>query len=659
VISVSEAHIVDERGRTLMLRGVNLGGSSKVPLAPEGATYVPEGFPDHRRLSFVGRPFPLQEADEHYARLREWGLTIVRFVITWEAVEHEGPGIHDHEYLDYLRAVVAKANSYGLSVFIDPHQDVWSRWCGGDGAPGWTLEAVGFDLSHLDESAAAVTHQVLGDPQPIMIWPTNSGKLAAATMFTLFFGGNDFAPRTRVDGEPVQEYLQRHYIAAIGAVAIHLKDLSNVVGYGTMNEPLPGYIGWKDLNTTGGIVSLGDSPTAFQGMLLGAGIPQDVEVRRVGFTRIRRVGKRTLNPGGARAWLPGRECIWRDNGVWNRDRLGKPVLLQPDFFARGPNGHDIDFVNDCYRPFARRFASAIRKVDNRALIFLEAEAGRTVPSWTAEDGMNAVLTPHWYDDLLLARKRFTQWMAVDSARMRVVFGRRAARRSLREQLARFSRAAALKAGGIPVLLAEFGIPFNLDGGGAYRTGDFSAQEKALDRSFTAIEDNLLGCIIWNYCADNTNTRGDLWNGEDLSIFSKDQRCNPTDINSGARAARAFVRPYPRAVAGEPRRIRFDMKSRTFEFTFCHDPDVDISTAAPTEIFVPRLQYPNGCCVQVSDGAFVHRVDCQILEYRHGTARVEHWIKVMPRRVSLSSVRTRCTRWRTKCRHVLASLCFTL
>jgi hypothetical protein len=104
-----------------------------------------------------------------FGRLREWGLTFLRFMITWEAVEHGRPGIHDQQYLDYLRAVIRKANGHGISVFIDPHQDVWSRWCGGDGAPGWTLETARFDLARLEETGAAMTHQAIGDPLPPMI----------------------------------------------------------------------------------------------------------------------------------------------------------------------------------------------------------------------------------------------------------------------------------------------------------------------------------------------------------------------------------------------------------------------------------------------------------------------------------------------------------
>ena len=607
-----------------MLRGANLGGSSKVPRVPDGATHLRDGFLNHRMVSFVGRPFPLAEADEHFARLREWGLTFLRFLVTWEAVEHAGPGLYDEAYLDYLRAVIGRANEHGISLCIDPHQDMWSRWSGGDGAPGWTLEAAGFDISRLDQTGAAITHQFHGDPYPRMIWPTNSGKLAAATMFTLFFGGNDFAPRTRVEGEPVQEYLQRHYIGAVRAVAERLADLSNVVGYDTMNEPLPGYIGWKDLHAPGGIVNLGDAPTALQGMALGAGVPQEVGVWRLGFARITRVGTRVLNPGCVRVWGPGRDCPWRQHGVWDFDQSGKPVLLLPDYFTRGPSG-GVSFADDYYRPFARRFAREIREADPRALIFIEAEANRTPPRWTDDDGRWAVFAPHWYDDLVLVKKRFFPRMAVDSAAMKVVFGRRAVHRSLREQLSRGKLWARDRAGGIPTLLAEFGIPFDLQRGRAFRTGDFQTQVKALDRSLAAIEDNLLDCAIWNYCPDNTNARGDQWNGEDLSVFSRDQQGDAADINSGGRALDALVRPYPRATAGEVTHVSFDMKRRAFKMIFRHDPRV----SAPSVIFVPRLQYPNGVHVDVSDGTFLLAPDHQRLEYRHGMQRAEHVVRLKP------------------------------
>ncbi len=73
--------------------------------------HTPEAFPDdHRSVTFVGRPFPLEEAHEHFSRLRRWGLTFctylyarflaclqyskVRFLVTWEAIEHDGPYVY-------------------------------------------------------------------------------------------------------------------------------------------------------------------------------------------------------------------------------------------------------------------------------------------------------------------------------------------------------------------------------------------------------------------------------------------------------------------------------------------------------------------------------------------------------------------------------------
>ena len=50
--------------------------------------------------------------------------------MTWEGLEHSGPGLYDMEYIEYIRKVVLIANDFNISVYLDPHQDVWSRWTG-------------------------------------------------------------------------------------------------------------------------------------------------------------------------------------------------------------------------------------------------------------------------------------------------------------------------------------------------------------------------------------------------------------------------------------------------------------------------------------------------------------------------------------------------
>jgi hypothetical protein len=624
-IHIEDSHFKDEYGRTLMLRGVNLGGSSKVPYHPSGATHLREGFFDHRNVSFVGRPFPLEEADEHFRRLRAWGLTFLRFLVTWEAIEHAGPGIYDQEYLAYLRAVIEKAAEYGITVFIDPHQDVWSRFTGGDGAPGWTLEAAGLDMTRFGETGAALVHQIHGDPFPSNIWSTNEGKLAAATMFTLFFAGNDFAPQLKVEGEPVQDYLQRHYIQAIQQAALCLKGLPNVLGYDSMNEPLKGYIGWKNLQGNSGELNLGSSPTPFQAMVLGEGIPQDVTVWKLGRLGLSRAGATRIDPGGARAWQEGRDCVWRQHGVWDFDAHGSPRLLRPDYFTH-LDGREVDFYQDYFAPFTNRYAAAIRGVDPRAVIFVEGATDSLPPLRVDGDSSGTAYAPHWYDGFVLVMRRFSRYLAADFRVHKIVFGMESTvRKSFKDQLGWFKEVAKKELGGIPTLIGEFGIPLNIEGGKAYHSGDFSSQIKALDRSFQAIEANLLHCTLWNYTADNTNARGDQWNEEDFSIFSRDQQAAPEDIHSGGRALEAVVRPYPIATAGEVLRLSFDVKARRFELEFRHDPSV----SAPTEIFLPSLQYPAGCQVEVSDGSFELRPGEQRLIYQHTLQRMNHWIRLRP------------------------------
>ncbi len=621
---IDGSNFKDEFGRTLMLRGVNLGGSSKVPYQPDGSTYISEDFYNHRDVSFVGRPFPLVEAEEHFSRLKSWGFNFLRFLVTWEAIEHDGPGIYDHGYLEYIRAVVEKAAEYDINMFIDPHQDVWSRFSGGDGAPGWTFEMVGMDITKFHETGAAFTHQSHGDPLPQMIWSTNATKLAAATMFTLFFGGTDFAPHTKVDGEFADEFLQRHYFNSMALLAKNLVGLTNVVGFDSMNEPVKGWIGLKDLNQRYTTVEKGFIPTPFQAMQLGSGIPLKMKKWERGIFGARIVGRKVINPRGINVWKDGYDPIWQHNGVWRLIK-NKPVLLQPNHFGYR-RGQTIDFNRDYYVPFNNKFAAALRIAQPRLIIFVEKGFGIDGPAWGSDDASDVVYAPHWYDPVVLVMKRFNSWLNYDRKKGKLVLGARKIKRSFEEQLARPKKHAKEKMGNMPVLIGEVGIAYDLNHKSAYKNGDFSAQIRVFDRTLTALEDNLHHYTLWNYTADNSNSRGDKWNDEDLSIFSRDQMDDPGDINSGGRALEAVVRPYPMATAGEPVQVSFSQKSKMFVLRFNHFQNLE----AATRVFIPRFQYPDGYQVVISDGEYEILESEQTLIYRHSNNQREHKVLIIPK-----------------------------
>jgi hypothetical protein len=178
---------------------------------------------------------------------------------------------------------------------------------------------------------------------------------------------------------------------------------------------------------------------------------------------------------------------------------------------------------------------------------------------------------------------------------------------------------------VPFILGEFGIPFDLESKKAFLIGNFGTQVKALQRSMQAAEDNLLNYTLWNYTPDNINLRGDLWNDEDLSIYSPDQCTDPRDINSGGRALEAVVRPYPIAVAGELLKASFNPHTRVFRMIFRHDPEI----SAPTEIFVPNYHYPHGYLVRVSDGQVETQHSKQTLQYWPDPNRKIHKLSIKP------------------------------
>lgn len=94
-------------------------------------------------------------------------------------------GIYDTEYLDYIRKFLSLLPQYGMTALVSMHQDVWSRYCGGSGAPAWTLEVVGFDLHAIEDAGAAWLQGQRGGGQVGAekgLWSSGYQKLTASTM---------------------------------------------------------------------------------------------------------------------------------------------------------------------------------------------------------------------------------------------------------------------------------------------------------------------------------------------------------------------------------------------------------------------------------------------------------------------------------------------
>lgn len=115
----------DEKNREVTIRGISVDGSSKFPAKPSQPSHIDDDkfFSSGDDVSFVGRPFSLEEAPSHFAKLRHWGFNEIRYIFTWEAIEHEGPGKYDEEWVDFTIEMLRIAKQYGLLVHMDPHQD--------------------------------------------------------------------------------------------------------------------------------------------------------------------------------------------------------------------------------------------------------------------------------------------------------------------------------------------------------------------------------------------------------------------------------------------------------------------------------------------------------------------------------------------------------
>lgn len=166
-------------------------------------------------------------------------------------------GVYDESYIDYTIRIIRKCKQHGFKVcrhkprhpltkVISVHQDVFSRFCSGSGAPYWVLQAVGLSPRRIHQTGSAVIHacwatEGFGGEEGLqaakegtlnswpdsefgttsarssaVIWNTNTGRLASRHCFTMFWASDQYAPKCLIDGQYASDWLQRHQIAAYG-----------------------------------------------------------------------------------------------------------------------------------------------------------------------------------------------------------------------------------------------------------------------------------------------------------------------------------------------------------------------------------------------------------------------------------------------------------
>jgi hypothetical protein len=132
-ISVSGQQYVDGHGREVVLRGFNVSGEVKLA--------------ENNEEPFASTADAVASAT---AMRQQTGANTVRLLLSWAAAQ-PAPGTISTTYLSGFAGMLRAFLDRGFTVFLDYHQDLYSRylfntgsWYTGDGAPAWVVAAGGY-----------------------------------------------------------------------------------------------------------------------------------------------------------------------------------------------------------------------------------------------------------------------------------------------------------------------------------------------------------------------------------------------------------------------------------------------------------------------------------------------------------------------------------
>lgn len=226
-------------------------------------------------------------------------------------------------------------------------------------------------------------------------------------------------------------------------------------------------------------------------------------------------------------------------------------------------------------PLAELYRSGIRlrdELDPQRLLFLEPTplAAFGVPTaLPVLEGANLVYAPHIYDAPAIVASRYMARLSSFPYTLGAL---------LREREMR----------GQPMFVGEFGVLKGVAG-----------EARMMEHECRLLDRHFVSWTVWHFNPTDVD-----WNDEDASIV---------EPGGGERPwTGALVRPYPRALAGEP--VAWDSHPRrpwTLEYTPSGD--------APTELVVPKRWRGAGCRLQVH-GADATWIDESLVEVRASPGR---------------------------------------
>ena len=222
--------------------------------------------------------------------LRDHGVTLVVVPIKWEAGEVI-KGELASAYFSQIDKTIKQAKKNHLWVVLDIDLSF----------PKYLFDLIGFDLDVIDQQKG----------------------YAIKVAQSLFFDGENLAPRLRLEGKPVESFLKKAYAKFLHSITKRYKTFDHILGIKIQHNPGMGLLNNKKL-----------SKIEFNEIVRGESLEKE---RRI--------------------WKDSTPCLWKDQFVWGFEDNNKPKLLLKKYFLASKK-RKTDLLHKYYTFMRRAIESA-------------------------------------------------------------------------------------------------------------------------------------------------------------------------------------------------------------------------------------------------------------------------------------------------------------